>query len=75
MLATFGGPHPHTETTASGLEVLRVLDEGDTSGGIAASGDTGGPVLILLVSPETAERLAYATAFGEIAVTVAPTQP
>ncbi len=75
VLATFGGPHPHTETVATGLEILRVLDEGDAGGAIAVAGETSGPMLVLLVSPETAERLAYASAFAEIAVTVAPTEP
>jgi Flp pilus assembly protein CpaB len=73
VLATFGGPHPHTETVATGLEVLRLLEVGDAGATLVASGDVAGPSLVLLVSPETAEDLAYATAFAEIAVTIDPT--
>jgi pilus assembly protein CpaB len=69
VLATFGGPRPYTDTVASGLEVLAILDPEE--GAIAVGADAG-PSLVLLVSPEVAEELAYATAFGELAVTVAP---
>jgi pilus assembly protein CpaB len=68
VLATFGGPHPYTDTVGTGLEVLSVLDE--PAGTFEASG-TSGPSLVLLVSPETAERLAHATAFAQISVTIA----
>jgi hypothetical protein len=69
VLATFGGPRPYTDTVASGLEVLTVLrpDEGT----IAAAGSSG-PSLVLLVSPPVAEELAYAAAFADLAVAVAP---
>ncbi len=69
VIATFGGPHPYTDTVASGLEVIAILDE--TDGAIQAAGASG-PSLVLLVSPEVAEELAYATAFGDLAVAVAP---
>ncbi len=69
VLATFGGGRPHTETVATGLEVLSVLGSGQTD---ALSGSpSDAPRLVLLVSPDTAERLAYATAFGDLSVTIA----
>jgi pilus assembly protein CpaB len=68
VLATYGGGHPHTETVAEALEVLLVLrpaSEGSLDGDAAS-----GPRPVLLVSPDAAERLAYAQAFGEITVTI-----
>ncbi len=69
VLATFGGPHPHTETVASGLEVLLILngDIGQT-GFTSASAD--GPTLVLLVTPDQAEHLAYAKAFADLAIAI-----
>jgi Flp pilus assembly protein CpaB len=69
VLATFGGPRPYTETVASGLEVLTILRPDE---GMFAAGGTGGPTLVLLVGPEVAEELAYATAFADLAVAIAP---
>ena len=69
VLATFGGPRPYTDTVGSGIEVLSVLEADPTA---FEAGGTGGPSLVLLVSPDTAERLAHATAFGQISVTIAP---
>lgn len=69
VLATFGGPRPYTDTVGADIEVLSVL--GADAGAIAAGG-AGGPSLVLLVSPDAAERLAHATAFGQISVTIAP---
>ena len=69
VLGTYGGGRPYTETVASGLEVLSVLGAGRTD---ALSGaPAAGPRLVLLVSPDTAERLAYAGAFGDLSVTIA----
>jgi Flp pilus assembly protein CpaB len=76
VYATFGGPHPHTETVATGLEVLVLVgdDGADGTTGITSNPSTG-PSLVLLVSPEQAERLAYATAFADLAVAIAgPTE-
>lgn len=67
VLATFGGQRPYTETVARGLEVLDVLEP---EPGLVASASEG-PALVLLVSPDTAERLAHAAAFGRITVTIA----
>ena len=69
VIATFGGPRPYTDTVASELEVLAIVEPDD---GTFAAGGSGGPSLVLLVSPQVAEELAYASAFAEIAVTVAP---
>lgn len=72
VLATFGGPRPYTETVAAGLEVLTILEEAE--GAFVADG--GGPALVLLVSPETAERLAHAVAFGRLSIAVgSPDEP
>jgi len=71
VLATFGGPHPYTDTVGTGIEVLSVLDEAPDT---FDAGGPSGPSIVLLVSPETAERLAYATAFGQISVTIAPVE-
>jgi Flp pilus assembly protein CpaB len=69
VIATFGGPRPYTDTVGSGLEVLSIVE--DDSETFQAGGSTG-PSLVLLVSEQTAEELAHATAFGRITVTVAP---
>ena len=69
VIATFGGPRPYTDTVGSGLEVLSIVEDG---GGAFEAGGAGGPSLVLLVTPDVAERLAHAAAFGEISVSVAP---
>ena len=73
VLATFGGQRPYTETVATGLEVLSVLATDD--GAFAASGTEVGPTLVLLVTPDAAERLAYAKAFADLAITIAGVDP
>jgi len=73
VLATYGGGRPYTETVADGVEVLSVLapQTATTSlGGPAPT--TGGTRLVLLVAPDLAERLAYASAFADLSVTIAP---
>ena len=69
VIATFGGPHPYTDTVGSGLQILSIVEQ--DAGTFQAGGATG-PSLVLLVSPETAEQLASATAFGQLTVTIAP---
>jgi Flp pilus assembly protein CpaB len=71
VVATSGGPHPYSETVASDLEVLSTGTDAD--GAIAANGD-GSVSLVLLVTADTAERLAYATAYADLAVSIAPAQ-
>lgn len=73
VFATFGGPNPHTETVAQGLEVLLVLD-GDEGDGTSLTTSGSFPSLILLVSPDVAERLAFATAFADLAIAIAPVE-
>lgn len=72
VLATFGGPHPHTETVATGLEVLLVLGSDGSTGVISTSSGSGaaGPTLVLLVSPDAAEQLAYAKAFADLSIAI-----
>ena len=69
VLATFGGQRPYTDTVATGLEVLAVLAEDE--GAFGSPGAVAGPTLVLLVTPDAAERLAYAKAFADLTVTVA----
>ncbi|MGH2691451.1 MAG: Flp pilus assembly protein CpaB [Actinomycetota bacterium] len=63
VLATFAAGQPHTETVASAVEVLSIL-AGSTEAfeGVAT--------LVLLVSPDVAETLAYARSFAELSVSV-----
>jgi pilus assembly protein CpaB len=65
VLATYGG-RPHTETAASELEVLRVLRG---AAGVGGTGDTG-VTLVVLADDQDAERLAFATAFADLSVSV-----
>ena len=65
VLATYPTGQPYTETAAVGAEVLLVLE------GAPQEVDAGTTV-VLLVGPETAERLAHATTFAEISLAVAP---
>jgi Flp pilus assembly protein CpaB len=80
VLATFGSGQPHTETAATGVEVLMVLGapapggSGGAGGGFDA-GATGAPpstTLMLLVSSQQAEGLAFASAFATLSVSIAP---
>lgn len=71
VLATFGGPHPYTETVGVGLEVLSVIDE---AAGTFEAGGSAGSSLVLLVSPDTAERLAHAAAFAQVSVAITPVE-
>lgn len=76
VLATYGGGQPHTETVASALEILLVLAPTDAgSGGLSVPGAgaaaTSQSTLILLVSPDQEDRLAYASAFASLSIAVA----
>ncbi len=81
VLATFAGGQPHTETLVAGAEVLTLLGSsgGGASGpgGVSATDVSGGSetelTVMLLVTPEDAERLAYARAFADLALSIAPT--
>jgi Flp pilus assembly protein CpaB len=63
VLATYGAGQPHTETVVSAAEVLTILDG-------ATDGFEIVPTLVLLVSPDVAERLAYARAFADLSIAV-----
>ena len=69
MIATYGGPSPYTDTVASGLEILST-GETDT-GAIVATAD-GTTSLLLLVTSDVAEQLAYASAYADLAVSIGP---
>src|SRR5581483_10719597 len=73
VLATFGGRQPHTETVAQGLEVLLVL-RGSEGASLQPSSAAAGPALVLLVSSDEAERLAFAQTFAELAIAIAPAE-
>ena len=79
VLATYGSGQPHTERVAEGLEILFVLSarQGSQTGAgpdLGALGSGAGPTmnLIVLVSPDQEERLAYARAVGILDVAIAP---
>jgi Flp pilus assembly protein CpaB len=79
VLATFASGQPHTETVVTGVEVLFVL--GDAAGGTSglgldasAAGIGEGTTLILLVSPGQEEDLAFARAFADLQVAIAPSE-
>ncbi len=65
VLATFAAGQPHTETVVAEAEVLSILGAQDG----AFEGATS---LVLVVSPDDAERLAYARSFAELSIAVIP---
>jgi Flp pilus assembly protein CpaB len=67
MIATYATGQPYTETVVEAAEVLLVRPS-------SGDGFGQGATLLLLVGPETAERLAYARAFADLAVALAPPQ-
>jgi Flp pilus assembly protein CpaB len=82
ILATYSGGQPHTETVVSGVEVLFVLGRSPARSGSAGLGlDAAGAgvgdsiTLILLVSSDQEERLAFARAFADLQVAIAPPLP
>jgi Flp pilus assembly protein CpaB len=80
VLATYGGSQPHAETVAQGVEVLSILGPSSATGGRGVSGGfsldaAGGPrgiTLIVLVSPDQQEGLAFARAFADVEVSIVP---
>lgn len=76
VLATYASGQPHTETVVAGVEVLFVLGPEGGGGGLdldaAAAGAGTSTTLILLVSTEQQERLAFARAFADLQVAIAP---
>jgi pilus assembly protein CpaB len=72
VIATYGGPHPYSDTVATGLEVLSV-GGGSEDGALVATAD-GTTSLLLLVTSDTAEQLAYASAYANLAVSIGSTK-
>ncbi len=79
VLATYSSGQPHTETVVSAVEVLLVL--APEAGGAAAGpievgvAEGSSSTLVVLVSPEQQERLAFARAFADLTVSIAPAEP
>ncbi|MEX0832253.1 MAG: Flp pilus assembly protein CpaB [Actinomycetota bacterium] len=70
VLATFVSGRPYSDTVVAGAEILSVVD-GDEGYAFADSeGGAEGPALVLLVAPESAERLAYASASARLSVSI-----
>jgi Flp pilus assembly protein CpaB len=81
VVATYASGQPHSEVTAEGIEVLFVLGPsagGSTGGGLGLDAESAGAeaatTLILLVSPDQEERLAFARAFANLEVAVEPSE-
>ena len=81
VLATYASGQPHTETVVEEVEVLHVLTasgrpadraQEDTGFGMAATTGADSLTLVVLVSPDLQERLAFARAFADLAVSIAP---
>jgi Flp pilus assembly protein CpaB len=84
VLATYGSAgvgQPHTEAVVAGVEVLFVLaatgfESSSKRGGLgldaAASEVADSTTLVLLVSPDQETRLAFARAFANLEVAIAP---
>ncbi|MDP8955802.1 MAG: Flp pilus assembly protein CpaB [Actinomycetota bacterium] len=80
VLATFASGQPHTEVVVSGVEVLFVVRGGEFGGApdeqsrfdAVAAGNSASTTLIILVAPEQEERLAFARAFANLEVAIAP---
>jgi len=81
ILATFGAGgagQPHTEAVVEGVEILLVLGapadggagDGAATFDAAGSGAASASTLMVLVSPDQEERLAYARAFANLEVTI-----
>jgi pilus assembly protein CpaB len=70
VLSTFGGGQPHTETTASGLEVIATASAAGASSQLAAEGHASAASITVLATPSEAESLAYAGAFATVTVSI-----
>ena len=75
VLATFSAGQPHTETVVEGVEILAVLAPGgsgrsDLALDAAGSGAVTSMTLLVLVSPEQENDLAFARAFANLEVII-----
>jgi pilus assembly protein CpaB len=70
VIATYGagGGRPYTDTVATEVQVLKVLDAIE---GLSASGVDAGVQVVVLADPETVETLARASALGVVTVSIA----
>jgi pilus assembly protein CpaB len=78
VVATYAGGQPHSEVVVADIEVLFVLGPSappQGSAGLdldaAAAGASSPTTLILVVSPDQEERLAFARAFANLEVAIA----
>jgi pilus assembly protein CpaB len=77
VLATYAGGQPHSERVVEGVEVLFSLGPSGSDGpgglglDLGAAGAQAPTTLILLVSPDQEERLAFARAFANLEVAIA----
>ena len=79
VVATYASDAPRTELVVSAVDILAILGPGSEDGGgldLDAAGSGAGAVttLLLLVSPEQQERLAFARAFANLEVTIVSAQ-
>ena len=81
IVATYASGQPHSEVAAEGIEVLFVLGpsaEGTGGSGLGldaqAAGAQAATTLILLVSPDQEQRLAFARAFANLEVAIEPAE-
>jgi Flp pilus assembly protein CpaB len=82
VVATYASGQAHSEVVVEGIEIMFVLGPGgsDQHGGqegglgldAAAAGAEEATTLILLVSPDQEERLAFARAFASLEVAIEP---
>jgi Flp pilus assembly protein CpaB len=77
VVATYASGQPHSEVVVEAVEVLFVL--GPSEGGglgldAGAAGAEAAATLILLVSPDQEERLAFARAFANLEVAIQPAE-
>jgi pilus assembly protein CpaB len=72
VLATYGANagRPYTETVATDLEVLRVVDA-SASVATGSNGAPAGPPIVVLADPLTVERLARAASLALLAIAIA----
>jgi pilus assembly protein CpaB len=73
VIAAFGGASAHVESVGTALEVLKIEEAGGSDGPLVVGADGSGKiVLLLLVSPTDAERIAFAQAFASLSVAIEP---
>ena len=74
VIATYGagGGRPYTDTVATGVQVLKVLESSDGAGGASAGvGTDAGAQVVVLADPDTVELLARASVLGVVTVSIA----